>query len=57
MAGSNSRGSVRETKFVTEQSYAGLVAANSPPRFNPPAPDNTGNPLIDPTTGKPYPRG
>lgn len=55
MAGSTSRGSIRETKCVTDQSYAEHVRANSPPVYNPPAPNTNGNPFIDPTTGKPYP--
>jgi hypothetical protein len=56
MAGSTTRGGTRFPKFVCDPEYIAIVQENTPERFNPPAPDTTGNPYIDPTTGKPYPR-
>jgi hypothetical protein len=55
MSGSNTRGGVRGAKFVCDPEYIGHVQANTPERFNPPAPELGGNPFTDPTTGKPYP--
>lgn len=54
MSGSKTRGGTRQGKFTCDPEYVAHVVNNNPERLNPPAPDTTGNPLIDPLTGKRY---
>lgn len=54
MAGSTTRGPLAQAKFVCDPEYLQLVAENTPERFNPPAPKNTGNPFLD-ENGERYP--
>lgn len=45
----------RGQKIAGGPEHNALAEANTPERFQPASPDNTGSPYIDVTTGKPYP--